>query len=366
MGSIWNGQKLSVSIFGESHGKEIGVVIDNFPHGFYIDEEYIKKQMDRRRPKKEVYSTSRNEKDEYEIISGIFQGYTTGAPICAVIKNKDYRSKDYSKIKDVLRPGHADYSAYMKYDGYNDYRGGGHFSGRLTAPLVFAGALCSDYLRKKNEVYIYSKIHTLAGISDKYSIGNISELEKMLRDVSCKKFAVVSSESSELMEKMIVKAQENGNSVGGMIESYVIGLAAGLGNPFFDSLEAEISRMIFSIPAVKGIMFGLGEEFARVTGKEANDEYYIDKTSIKTLSNNNGGIIGGISNGMPVHFKSIIKPTSSIEQEQRTVNISTMKEDKISISGRHDACIVPRVIPVIDNALAIVLMDFIISEVKNG
>lgn len=364
MGSVWNGQKLKLSLFGESHGDKIGIVIDNFPAGFKINLEYINFQMERRKPKKDKYSTSRNESDEVEIICGIFNGYTSGAPICATIKNKDYNSKDYSKIKNLLRPGHADYSAYKKYNGYNDYRGGGHFSGRMTAPLVFAGALCASYIKEKYDIEIYSKICSIAGIMDQGHIENIFELKNMLKDIGNEAFPLHSKESKELIEKLIERTAERGNSVGGMIETYVFGLSAGFGNPFFNSLESEISRMIFSIPAIKGILFGAGEKFTHITGKESNDEYYMDNKEIKTSSNNNGGIIGGISNGMPIYYQTVVKPTSSISIEQNTVNINTNREEKISIEGRHDACIVPRVIPVIDNATAIVIMDTILSEVN--
>lgn len=355
MGSVWNGENLKISIFGESHGSAIGVVIDNFPEGFFVDLDYIEGQLIRRRPDNSNSSTKRKEEDMPEIVSGIFKGFTTGAPICAIIRNKDTKSEDYEKISDLIRPGHADYTAYIKYRGYNDNRGGGHFSGRMTAPLVFAGALCAQYIMEKYKVHIYTKINSIAGIKDDV-IGD-KDIFKILPDICKGKFPLYSDEVKDKIIKIIDKVSSEGDSVGGILETYVRGMPAGKGNPFFSSLESEISKMIFSVPSVKGISFGAGFDFDRLTGKNAKDEFYLSDGNISTYTNNNGGINGGISNGMPIVFSTVVKPTSSISAEQRTVNIDKMRDEVLLIEGRHDSCIVPRIIPVIDNSIAIVLMD---------
>ncbi len=333
MSSIFCGSKLKISIFGESHGEAIGVTIDGFPAGFKIDQAFIDNQMDKRRPNKGELTSSRNEEDKINIISGIFEGKTTGAPICCIIKNNDKRSSDYEKIKETPRPGHSDYTANIKYKGFNDYRGAGHFSGRLTAGIVFAGALCMSMLQKNYNITINSKIKSIHGIEDE-----------------------------EAMKNEVLLAKNNLDSVGGIIESAINNVPAGIGEPFFDSIESRLSHMIFSIPSVKGIEFGEGFNFASLYGSEANDEYYVDNNKdIKAYTNNNGGIIGGLTNGMPIVFRTCIKPTPSIAKEQRTVNLKNMINEKIRIEGRHDPCIVYRALPVIDSATAIVILDFILN-----
>lgn len=333
MSSIFYGSKLKVSIFGESHGEAIGVTIDGFPAGFEVDMAFLENQMNRRRPNKGELTSSRNEEDKLNIISGIFEGKTTGSPICCIIKNNDKKSSDYEKIKDTPRPGHSDYTANIKYKGFNDYRGAGHFSGRLTAGIVFAGALCLSMLQKNYNVTINSKIKSIHGIEDE-----------------------------EAMKNEVLLAKNNLDSVGGIIESVVNNVPVGIGEPFFDSIESRLSYMIFSIPSVKGIEFGEGFNFASLYGSEANDEYYIDENKeIKTYTNNNGGIIGGLTNGMPIVFRTCIKPTPSIAKEQRTVNLKNMINEKIRIEGRHDPCIAYRALPVIDSATAIVILDFILN-----
>lgn len=358
MSSIW-GNKLKISVFGESHGEGIGVTIDGFPSGFEVDLDFINNQMNRRRPGKNKLSTTRNEADKLNIISGIFNGKTTGAPICCIIYNEDKKSKDYEKIINCPRPGHSDYTASVKYNGFNDYRGGGHFSGRLTALLVFAGALCMSLLQKKYNIYIASHIQNIHGVEDeslKLSDMNIEYLEKL----SSMDFPVLSIEQGESMKKEILGAKDRLDSVGGIIETCVINMPVGIGEPMFDSVESRLSHMIFSIPAVKGIEFGDGFELAKLYGSEANDEFYIDSNEcIKTYTNNNGGILGGLTNGMPITFKTCIKPTPSIAIKQNTVNIVNKQNTEISIEGRHDPCIVQRAMPVIECATAIVLLDFL-------
>lgn len=334
MSSVFYGSKLKISIFGESHGEAIGVTIDGFPAGFEVDLAFIEEQMNRRKPNKSELSTARNEDDKLNIISGIFEGKTTGVPICCIIYNKDKKSSDYDKIKNTPRPSHSDYTASVKYKGFNDYRGAGHFSGRLTAGIVFAGALCMSMLQKSYDVSIASHIKNIHG-----------------------------AESDEDMKKEILSAKNNLDSVGGIIESIVNNMPVGIGEPWFDSVESRLSHMIFSIPSVKGIEFGAGFKFASLYGSEANDQYYVDNDGkITTYTNSNGGIVGGLTNGMPIVFRTCIKPTPSIAKEQKTVNLKNMENENISINGRHDPCIVHRAMPVIDCATAIVLLDFILNE----
>lgn len=361
MSSIW-GNKLKISVFGESHGQGIGVTIDGFPSGFEIDLSFIKNQMNRRRPGKNKLSTARNEADSLNIISGIFEGKTTGTPICCIIYNEDKKSSDYDKIKDSPRPGHSDYTASVKYKGFNDYRGGGHFSGRLTAAIVFAGALCMSMLQKNYGVFIASHIKNIHGIEDEKL--NLEYIDKdCLEKLSNMDFPVISSECGESMKKEILSAKDNSDSVGGIVESFVINMPAGIGEPLFDSVESRLSHMMFSIPAVKGIEFGKGFEFADLYGSEANDEYYVnDEGHIKTYKNNNGGILGGLTSGMPIVFKTCIKPTPSISREQKTVSLENKENNKIIAEGRHDPCIVQRAVPVIECAAAIVLLDFMIND----
>lgn len=332
MSSIFCGLKLKISIFGESHGEAIGVTIDGFPAGFEIDFDFIQKMMNRRKANKSELSTARNEDDKLNIISGIFEDKTTGSPICCIIYNNDKKSSDYEKIKNTPRPSHSDYTASIKFKGFNDYRGAGHFSGRLTAGIVFVGALCLSMLQKNHGVSITSHIKNIHGAKDE-----------------------------EAMKREILSAKNNLDSVGGIIETFVSNMPVGIGEPWFDSIESRLSHMIFSIPSVKGIEFGAGFDFAGLYGSEANDQYYIDSNGkIMTYSNNNGGIVGGLTNGMPIIFRTCIKPTPSIAKEQKTVNLKSMKNENISIMGRHDPCIVNRAMPVIDCATAIVLLDFIL------
>ena len=360
MSSIW-GNKLKVSVFGESHGSEIGVVIDGFLPGYEIDMDYINTQMSRRRPGNSSVSSNRKEEDRVEIVSGVLNGVTTGAPICGIIHNEDARSKDYETIKNTPRPGHSDFTAHMKYNGFNDYRGGGHFSGRLTAPLVFAGALCMSILEKKYGICIGSHIFCIHNAYD-IALKNESMRSALCKKLSKMDFPVLSETKGNFMKEEIEKAKESLDSVGGVIETFVLKVPMGIGEPMFDSVESRLSHLLFSIPGVKGVEFGAGFNIASMYGSEANDEYISNGKKIYTKTNNNGGIVGGLTNGMPIVFRTAIKPTPSIGKEQATVDLETMENTKIKIVGRHDPCIVPRAIPAIEAATAIVVLDFLLNS----
>lgn len=351
MGAQW-GNNIKLTIFGESHGKGIGIVIDGIKPGVKLDLDYIKKQMRRRAPGRNSFSTSRKETDEVEILSGIVDTMTTGAPICGFIKNEDKKSKDYSILKEVMRPGHSDYPATIKYSGKNDVRGGGHFSGRLTAPLVFAGSIARQILQEKG-IEIAGHIFSIGNIIADNTEPNL----KKLREICEKEFPVADETTEKSMKNLIEKVRMKQNSVGGVIECLAFGVPAGIGDPFFNSLESTISHIMFSIPAVKGIEFGKGFEFSNMLGSDANDEYYFNGTEIKTYTNNNGGILGGISNGMPLDMKVVIKPTPSIGKKQRTVNIKQQQNCELEIKGRHDPCIVPRAVVVVESVLALAILD---------
>ena len=349
---------LTVSIFGESHGNGIGVVIDGLPGGREIDFEKVLDFMARRAPKKDGISTRRNEKDFPEIMSGYLNGRTTGTPLCAVIKNTDQHSKDYGNIATVARPGHADYTGAMRYNGANDIRGGGHFSGRITAPLVFAGAVCGQILEQEG---IFSGAHILS-IGDIYDekFDSLKLDKSTLEAVKNKDFPIISSQKEQDMKNAVKAASEKLDSIGGRIECAVIGLKAGVGSPMFDGIENRISQIVFGIPAVKGLEFGAGFGFADMYGSEANDCFTTDGKTIKTITNNNGGILGGISSGMPIIFTAAIKPTPSIAQPQRTVDYVKMENTVLEIKGRHDACIVPRAVPVVEAAANIAILSYLI------
>ncbi len=354
MGGIW-GNKIKLSIFGESHGPAIGITIDGLPPGFDINMEKVMEEMDRRKPGKSLLSTTRKESDIPEIITGFFNGRTTGAPLTAIIKNKDQRSKVYDDIKHLMRPGHADYPAYVKYKGYHDYRGGGHFSGRITAPLVFAGAICKQILEEK-EIYIGAHVKSISRIEDE-SFADTEVSKDLFDRLKKMELPVINEAIQPAMEEEILKARKEMDSVGGTVECTVTGLPAGIGDPFFNSVESVLSHLMFSVPAVKGIEFGKGFEITKMRGSEANDAYYYDGDEVKTYSNNNGGITGGITNGMPLLFTVAVKPTSSIAKKQQTINISEKKNDEIVVKGRHDPCIVPRAVPVIEAVTAIGILD---------
>jgi chorismate synthase len=356
LSGVW-GNKIKYSIFGESHGNGIGIVIDGLEPGIELDLDAISKEMERRAPGKNKLSTSRNEKDQFEILSGVFQDKTTGAPLCAIIRNSNQHSKDYSKTKDLIRPGHADYTGRIKYNDFNDYRGGGHFSGRITAPLVFAGAVAKQVLMKKG-IIIGSHIYSIKNIKDdKFDLASIKE--DSLKELTQMDFPVIRSEKSSTMKDEILKAREEQDSVGGIIECAAINLPCGIGSPYFDSIESSLSHLLFSIPAVKGVEFGLGFEITELLGSKANDEYYIEDDIINTYTNNNGGVLGGITNGMPLVFRVAIKPTPSIAKSQRTVDMVKRENANIEVHGRHDPCIVQRAIPVVEAVTAMGILEHI-------
>ena len=358
MSGMW-GSKIKLSIFGESHGNAIGITIDGLPAGFYIDMDKIMMEMSRRAPGKSSLSTPRKESDIPEILSGYFEGKTTGTPLCAIIRNSNTKSKDYSKLKDVMRPGHADYTGAVRYKGFNDYRGGGHFSGRITAPLVFAGAICKQILEVKG-IIVSAHINSIGKIKDcSFLESDISD--ELLNSFKENELPLINTKLEDEMRQEILSTRSSGDSIGGTIECAILGVSPGIGDPFFDSVESTLAHLMFSVPAVKGIEFGKGFDISKMRGSEANDEYYLENGNIKTKTNNNGGILGGITNGMPIIFNVAIKPTASIFKEQNTVNIVTMEETTLCIEGRHDPCIVQRALPVIEAVAAIGITELMNS-----
>lgn len=356
MSGFW-GNKLKISIFGESHGKGIGITVDGLESGFSVDFNEVQREMERRAPGRNSMSTARKEGDKVEIMSGYFNEKTTGTPLCGVIFNQDTKSKDYITQQVLMRPGHADYPGHLRYNGFNDYRGGGHFSGRITAPLVFAGAICKQLLQAKG-IEVVSHIKAIGEVEDKkidYCNVDVEEFKK----AQSKDMAVLDDEAMLKMKDKILEVKQQEDSIGGVIECVITGVPGGVGNPFFDSVESTIAHLAFSVPAVKAIEFGKGFDITKLTGSKANDEYYYEGEVVKTNTNNNGGITGGITNGMPIIFRVGIKPTPSIYKEQDTINISTKTNDKLKIVGRHDPCIVQRAIPVIEAIAAIGIYDLI-------
>ncbi len=353
------GTKVKISLFGESHGEAIGVVIDGLPAGHDIDFDKVYEEMKRRAPGQNNLSTPRVEKDIPRVLSGIFEGRTTGAPLTAIVENSNIKSKDYSELKVKLRPSHADYPAMIKYKGFNDYRGGGHFSGRLTAMFVFAGAVCKEILKEKN-IFIGAHIKSIRDIKDD-TFDRVNISRELIDELREEKFPTLNKSVAEEMKAEILKARGDGDSVGGVIEGAVINLPVGIGNPMFNSVESILSHMLFSIPAVKGIEFGEGFNITTMRGSEANDEYYIENGEIKTFTNNNGGILGGITTGMPVTFSVAFKPTPSISVKQNTVNMITKDNDVLEVYGRHDPCIVQRAVPVVECATAVAILDMLLQ-----
>lgn len=359
MSSLWN-NRISISIFGESHGPAIGVVMDNLPPGEYIDIQELSRFMARRAPKKDGTTTPRSEKDLPQIMSGVFNDKTTGTPLCAFIQNTDTRSKDYSNISKLVRPGHADYTGALRYKGFNDVRGGGHFSGRLTAPLVFAGAVCAQILERRG-IYTGAHIAEIHGIADD-EFNRVNVCKQDILDVRYKKFPVINDEQGEKMVDDIHKAATGGESLGGIIECTAINVPAGIGSPIFDGLENTIAQLIFGIPAVKGLEFGAGFLTAKMVGSQNNDDFYVDDHGhVKTKTNNHGGILGGISSGMPITLRVAIKPTPSISKPQETVDTKNMKNDILKVHGRHDPCIVPRAVPCVEAAVNIALLSHMLD-----
>jgi chorismate synthase len=341
------------SLFGESHGPAIGIVLQGVPSGLSLDMDFIQGELERRSPGRTLMSTSRKEKDEVEIVSGAFEGRATGTPLCGLIRNTDMRSRDYAATRWLARPGHADFTSHLHYKGFEDYRGGGHFSGRLTAPLVFAGAVAKLALRERG-IEVLARIRQIENIED-VPMDPASPDIGALRAAGQKPLPVLSDEKAEAMREAILKARSEGDSVGGIVECFIFGMPAGVGSPDFDeSVESHLARHIFAVPAVKGLEFGTGFGFASMRGSKANDVFVpAEQGVLRTRTNNNGGINGGIANGMPVVFRVVIKPTASIAQEQDTVDMLTGEAAKLVISGRHDPCILSRAIPVIEAAAAL-------------
>lgn len=356
------GLNIKMSIYGESHGKAIGVVLDGLPPGLALDEEAISREMARRAPGQSALTTARKEKDAVEIQSGFFNGYTTGTPLCARIANSDQHSKDYSILKDKMRPGHGDYAGYVRYQGYNDYRGGGHFSARLTAPLVFAGAVAKQALAQYG-ITVGAHILRIHDITEP-GFNPLGESEATLKAIDAKSFPVIKDNIGEQMQNCILTAKGVLNSVGGVIELMAINLPAGLGAPYFDSVESRLSQILFSVPAVKGIEFGEGFGFAQLTGAEANDQMHYEEGKVRCYTNHNGGITGGLTNGMPLVFRVAMKPTPSISREQKTVSLAEQSDTTLTVVGRHDPCIVQRAVPVIEAVTAWTLWDLLIEAKK--
>ena len=346
------------TIFGESHGPAIGVVLTEVPSGIPMDEEFLAREMARRAPGQSGLTTARREPDQVEILSGVFEGRTTGTPLCMIIRNTDQHSGDYEAMRDLARPGHADLPGYVRYEGYGDYRGGGHFSGRLTAPLVAAGALAKLILRQSG-IGVFAHIAAVGGIEDE-AVDMASPDLTALQRCAEQEFPVLSRQAGEEMRAQILRCREEGDSVGGAVECVVCGLPMGLGAPDFDrNAETLFARQLFAVPAVKGLEFGAGFGFARMRGSEASDPWRRAGEGFAAEKNHNGGILGGITTGMPVVFRAAIKPTPSIALPQRTVSIQTGEETEITVSGRHDPCIVPRAVPVIEAAAALAALELL-------
>ena len=355
------GTNITLTLFGESHGEAIGAVLDGMTAGIKVDEEFIAAQLSKRRPQGAT-DTARREKDNFKIVSGVFNGYTTGAPICIMIPNENTRSGDYAKTYGLARPSHADYTAHVKYAGFEDYRGGGHFSGRITAAIVAAGAIAIKALEGKG-IKIGTHILSCGGVKDVDFCTDTESIERGIEVLNSKTFPVVNQIEEEITNA-IIGVKNNLDSIGGIVQTAITGLEAGVGEPWFDSLEGVIAKAVFAIGGVKGIEFGKGFDLANMTGATANDPFCIENGAVRTRTNNNGGINGGISNGMPVVFNTAIKPTPSISQSQQTINFLTGKEETLNLTGRHDPAIVRRICIVISSMIAIVLCDML--SIKNG
>ena len=354
------GENLKLSIFGQSHGPAIGMTLDGIPAGLPVDLEKLQEFLNRRAPGQNDWSTPRREEDRPEFLAGLLDGYTCGAPIAAVIHNKNTRSGDYNNLKDCPRPGHADYTAQIKYGGFQDAAGGGHFSGRLTAPLCIAGGLCKQWLEQIG-IRIGAQIASIGNVEDVQLNPVHPQLDQL--DPA---FPVLNPKIAEQMQDLITAKRKDGNSVGGTITCAITGLPAGLGEPMFGGVESKIAQIVYGIPAVKGIEFGAGSDASLADGSQNNDAYTIEEGKIRTVTNHAGGILGGITNGMPVIFQVAIKPTPSISKPQQTVNLKTGEITTLEIKGRHDPCIVPRAVPVVEAAAAIAIYDLILGNTQTN
>lgn len=352
------GNKLKLGIFGESHGPAIGAVLEGLPAGEEIDLRQVQKQMSRRAPGHDLSATPRKESDEPEILSGLLEGRTTGAPLCAMIRNTNTHSSDYDLLKKIPRPGHADYPASVRYNGCNDVRGGGRFSGRMTAPLVFAGAVCRQILARRG-VTIGAHVFSVHGAEDEpFDAVNIPV--SLLEDLSSRYFPTIDRGAEEAMRAQIESARRSLDSVGGVAECAAVGLPAGAGGPLSEGVESSLSSLLFAIPACKGVEFGAGFRTAKMLGSENNDPFYYDGDTVKTRTNRAGGILGGITTGMPLVFRAAFKPTPSIGLEQDSVDLCLRRNAKLAVQGRHDPCIVPRAVPAVEAAAAVALLDLLL------
>ena len=352
------GENLKLSIFGQSHGAAIGMTLDGIPAGLPVDTDALQVFLNRRAPGQNDWSTPRKEADRPEFLSGILDGFTCGAPIAAVIYNKNTRSGDYANLKDCPRPGHADLTAQIKYGGFQDAAGGGHFSGRLTAPLCIAGGLCKQWLEGMG-IRIFAHISAIAGIPD-------TPFDPLAPDADLiqPEFPVVNQDAGARMRAAISAAKSDGDSVGGIVECAVTGLPAGVGEPMFGGVESRIAQIVYGVPAVKGVEFGVGFAAAKLRGSQNNDDYVISDGQIHTATNNSGGILGGITTGMPLIFRVALKPTPSISRPQQSVSLSSGEMQELIVKGRHDPCIVPRAVPVIEAAAAIAIFDMILGNTR--
>lgn len=353
------GESLKLSIFGQSHGAAIGMTLDGIPAGLPVDMEKLHAFLARRAPGHNEQSTSRKEEDKPEFLSGIINGYTCGAPIAAIISNTNTRSGDYDNLKDCPRPGHADYTAQVKYGGYQDVAGGGHFSGRLTAPLCIAGGMCLQWLEQLG-IHIRAHIVAIGGVVDEPDV--YIDWANPNLDLIGNDFPVINPDSGQKMKDAIAAAKAEGDSVGGLVECIATGLPVGLGEPMFGGMESKIAQIVYGIPAIKGLNFGTGFAGSYMRGSENNDQFIIENGKVKTKRNFAGGILGGITNGMPLVFEVAIKPTPSISKPQKSISLSRMEETELVIKGRHDPCIVPRAVPVIEAAAAIAIFDAILMR----
>ena len=352
------GENLKLTIFGQSHGSGIGMTMDGIPAGLPVNFDKLQAFLNRRAPGQNDHSTPRREADVPEILSGIIDGHTCGAPIAALIRNTNTRSGDYDNLKDCPRPGHADYTAQIKYGGWQDASGGGHFSGRLTAPLCIAGGLCKQWLDDMG-IHIAAHIQSIGAVTDDQLDYCNPDLKKINSD-----FPVVNADAGVQMRSAIAETKKSGNSLGGVIQCFITGLPAGIGEPMFGGVESRISQIVYGIPAVKGVEFGSGFDSAALTGKENNDDFTIVNGQVRTVTNHCGGILGGITNGMPVVFRVALKPTPSIAMEQHSVSLSKMENTSLMVQGRHDPCIVPRAVPVVEAAAAIAIYDMILGNTQ--
>ena len=351
------GKEFTITTFGESHGKIVGVVVDGCPAGLPLSEADIQMELDRRIPADSKIVSARIERDQAKILSGIFSGFTTGAPIAITVENKETDSSDYEAIKNLPRPGHADYPANIKYGGFQDYRGGGRFSGRVTVALIMAGAIAKKLLSRFDvDVLAYTRAVGKIQSDRLFTAEEIRENKYKMAtrcpDVTC----------AQHMEQAIVDAKIEGESIGGVVECVALNVPAGVGAPLFDSLDADIAKALFNVPAVKGVEFGLGFAITALKGSESNDPYIVQSGKVATSTDNMGGIIGGLSNGMPIIVRIAIKPTPSIGKKQKTVNLSTMEDANLTVKGRHDPCVVPKAVPAIESAVAITLADHLIRS----